>query len=81
MTKDEALALAGTLWWEDLTAAQVVRFQLQEPRLCMPFREFQRLTEVVLGRRVWTHEFAYPSLLLDELEGGSTPAPDGGADA
>ena len=69
MTKDEAITLAESKWWEHYTPAEAARFQLGEPLLCMPFAEFQRGTEALLGRSVWTHEFADMAGLLAEADG------------
>ncbi len=57
MKKKEALVLAETKWWEHATDDEIVRFQLFEPRLCMPPEEFQRATEEVLGREIFAVEF------------------------
>lgn len=74
MTKAEALALFETRWWESKSPAEIATFQLNEERLCMPWSEFQGAVGKALGRPVWTHEFADPKSLRDELNGGK-PAP------
>jgi len=73
MTLDEALAKVDTRWWETASDREIVDFQLNEERLCMPFGEFQRAMESVLGRGVWTHEFANPQALRDEIDGKREP--------
>lgn len=75
MTENEALALAGTEWWKHATDQEIVGFQLFEDRLCMPFGEFHGAVERVLGRSVWTHEFATSGVgrLKDEFEGKAPP--------
>lgn len=58
MTREEAIAKWETGWWETATDAQIVEFQLYEERLCMPFARFHAAVEAVLGRSIFTHEFA-----------------------
>jgi hypothetical protein len=67
LTKDEAVALADSKFWEKLTPRERAEFQLQEDRLCMPFAIFHEAVEIALGRPVFTHEFADPELLLLQL--------------
>lgn len=69
MTKEEAIALAETKWWEKTTPEEAAMFQLHEPLLCMPFGKFHEGVEKLLGRSVWTHEFAYAENLREEAEG------------
>ena len=69
MTRDEAIAKSETNWWKSSTDEQIVAFQLYEPKLCMPFDEFHRAVEAVLGRPVWTHEFAAHGRLAQEHQG------------
>jgi len=69
MEYDDAVKLANSGWWNFATNEQIVDFQLNEERLCMPFDRFQEAVEKVLGRSVWTHEFARPENLRAELVG------------
>jgi hypothetical protein len=49
---------------------------LFEERLVMPFAEFHKGIEELLGRSVWTHEFAFiskPGGLKEELAGKCKP--------
>ncbi len=73
MTEAQAIALFDSKWWEDHDARTIATFQLGEKRLCMPFSEFQRALSAVLGRPVWTHEFANRHALLAEMYGGKPP--------
>jgi hypothetical protein len=74
MTRDEAIALAETKWWENATDQQIIGFQLFESKLCMDFGAYHAAVERVLGRPVFTHEFAdYASLQREFL--GDKPAP------
>jgi hypothetical protein len=57
LTKKKAIALYESGWWRDLDARSIVKFQLFEELLCMPFDEFHKAIEEALGRPVWTHEF------------------------
>ena len=67
--KDTAIRMAGSNWWDIMTDEQVVGFQLFQDRLCMPFGDFQSAVERVLGRPVWTHEFARPDGMRNEFLG------------
>ncbi len=67
MTEQEAIAKGDTGWWKTATADEIVRFQLFEERLCMPFGDFHSAVEASLGHPVWTHEFASPGHLKDEF--------------
>ena len=65
MTKKEAIALHDSKFWEPMTYAERAKFQLFEPKLCMPFGVFHEAVEKALGRPVFTHEFG---LNLDGLK-------------
>lgn len=69
LTKDEACALYNGGEWRDWTDGEVVKVQLYQDRLCVPFDRFHQAAESVLGRRVYTHEFGRPELLQAEYEG------------
>lgn len=73
MTKDQALALYETKWWETKTPQQIAAFQLFEERLCMPFDLFHEAIEKALGRPVWTHEFGSKGRLKEEFLGQKEP--------
>ena len=47
---------------------EIVKFQLFEPKMCMPFSVFQKAVEDVLGRPVYTHEFADSDKLITEFK-------------
>ena len=74
ITKEEAIKLFESKWWENKTKEEIAQFQLSEPRLCCPFEVFHEAVEAYLGRPVWTHEFANPQSLLDEKAGKIAPA-------
>lgn len=59
MTTEEAVKLAETGWWTKVSAEEAAMFQLFERHLCMPFADFHAGVEKLLGRGVWSHEFAF----------------------
>ena len=73
LTRDQAIALADTNFWESMSAEDIALFQLSEPLLCMPFDTFHKSVQEALGRDVYTHEFAQSHLLLEELLGDREP--------
>jgi hypothetical protein len=75
MTKDEAIKLYESKFWETMTYEERAKFQMFEPLLCMPFNIFHEAIEKTLGRPVWTHEFGlnYDGLQKELL--GQSPAP------
>ena len=75
LTKEEAIALAETRWWESRSDEDIFHFQMNQKCLCMPFDSFHRAVEGALKRPVWTHEFMLNwQGLLDEFVGGSIPS-------
>ena len=74
MTKEYAIALAGSNWWAGLSAHDIVTVQLFEEKLCMDFSAFHKALEEALKRPVYTHEFAFPDDLRKEFL-GDKPAP------
>ena len=66
MTKEEAIELCESGWWKTASDNEIVAFQLFEDRLCLPFSEFHRAISAVLGRPVYTHEFAFRDILQEE---------------
>lgn len=73
LTKEQAIAIAEGGEWKDWTDEEIVRFQMYQDRLCVDFSRFHQAVEAVLGRPVFTHEFAFPRL-REEYE-GRWPAP------
>jgi len=71
ITKEKAIKLAESGFWERMTAYQIANFQLNTKLLCMPFSVFHKAVEEALGRPVWTHEFGTIGTkgLLKELNG------------
>jgi hypothetical protein len=73
MTREQAIEMAESGWWKNREPYEIVLFQLFESRLCMDFGDFQEATEQVLGRSVWTHEFADGDSLRKEFLGDKKP--------
>ena len=73
MTREQAVALHDSKFWEALDPVARAEFQLQEARLCMPFDVFHAAVEKALGRPVWTHEFGDRASLLAELHKQKPP--------
>ena len=70
MTKQEALDLYATGWWESATPHEIASFQMSEEMLCCPFGVFHEALEDALGRPVFTHEMALDrDGIIDELAG------------
>ena len=57
MTREEAITLYESKFYEEMSSHDIALFQLSEDRLCMPFDVFHEAIEYVLDRPVWTHEF------------------------
>jgi hypothetical protein len=75
ITKDQAIALAESRFWESLTHRQIAEFQMRTKKLCMPFGVFHEAMEKTLGRPVFTHEFGASWDALDAELRGDRPAP------
>lgn len=74
LTSEQAIEVYESRVWESWTDEQIVRFQLFQDCLAVPFDRFHQAIEKVLGRSVWTHEFAnQKGLILEYL--GEKPAP------
>jgi hypothetical protein len=58
LTKKQAIAFYESQEWDHMTAEEIVKLQLYQDRLCVPFSKFHEAIETVLGRSVFTHEFA-----------------------
>lgn len=75
ITKEQAIAIYDSKEWEKWTYEEKVKFQLFQDRLAMPFDKFHEAMENVLGRSIWTHEFAGRDSLIKEYL-REKPAPD-----
>lgn len=74
ITREKAIELADSKWWEGKTPQEIVQFQLFTAQLCMPFPLFHKNVEEALNRPVFTHEFAFLDSLIKEFL-GEKPAP------
>ena len=73
LTREQAIALYDSGFWEGLAYVERARFQLSEERLCMPFEVFVEAVERALGRRVRVGELLESHRLLTELSGERQP--------
>ncbi len=74
ITKQQAIDLVASKFWEGMTHREIAEFQLHTDRLCMPWNVFHEAVEKALSRGVFTHEFASPDHLRAEIR-GDKPAP------
>jgi hypothetical protein len=71
-TREEAIEFAQTEKWKDLTPEARGILGLRQELLCMPFAEVHGGVTAMLGRPVYTHEFADPDALWNEFLTGET---------
>lgn len=72
LSKKQAIAIFEGGEWRDWTDEEIVKLQLYQKRLCVPFDVYHRAIGKVLGRGVFTHEFAGDKgfyALQEEYEG------------
>jgi len=69
LTKDEAIRFYRSGLWRTLNFNQIVRLQLWQDKLCVPFDVFHEAIEKTLKRGVFTHEFAWRERLKQEYLG------------
>lgn len=70
---DDAVAIHDSGIWKEWTSEQVVKFQLFQDLLCMPFDHFHKCIQEVLDRPVFTHEFMFRDELIKEFIGEKEP--------
>ena len=71
MTKEKAIELAESKFWEKMSHREIAEFQIMEEKLCMPFAIFHEAIEKTLSRPVFTHEFGLNlQSIKDELFNG-----------
>lgn len=58
LTQEQAIAVYESGEWKDWGDEEIVKFQLYQDRLAVPFDKFHAAVGRVLGRSVWTHEFS-----------------------
>lgn len=69
LTKKQAIAFAKSGQWKDLDNEELVKLQLFQDRLCMPFDIFHDACIKVFDRPVFSHEFADIKKLREEYLG------------
>lgn len=69
LSKEEAIAFCESGKWKEMSDEEVFQLQMFQDLLCVDFGRFHQATEKVLGRPVFTHEFASPKGLIDEYLG------------
>lgn len=69
LTKEQAVSLFESGIWKTWSDKEIVRFQLFQSKLCMPFSRFHEAIGKVLKRSVYTHEFANQEALKAEFLG------------
>lgn len=57
LTKEQAILFGESQIWADWSHEEIVKFQLFQDKMCMPFSRFHEAIEKVLDRPVFTHEF------------------------
>lgn len=67
LTEEQAIKLYDSKWWESASDYEIVKFQLFEDKLCVPFDKFHKSIEKIMGRPIWTHEFAYVDNIRKEF--------------
>ena len=67
ISSHEAKKLYKLKLWEKMTDEEIVRFQLFQDYLIMPFPIYSRALSRILNRPVYSHEFAAPEFLQKEF--------------
>ncbi len=57
LTKEQAILFSESQIWADWSHEEIVKLQLFQDKLCVPFSRFHEAIEKVLDRPVYTHEF------------------------
>jgi hypothetical protein len=76
LTKEQAIELFESNFWETMNYEGRAKFQMAQERLCMPFAVFHEAVIKHLGRPVYTHEFCstnHESLMKQVFEGAPAP--------
>lgn len=69
LTKEETILFAENELWKDIPEKELAEFIISQKLLCVPLEVMYETLSKALGRPVYTHEFAYPDHLLQELKG------------
>lgn len=73
LTRKQAIKFYKSEIWKDMTDDDLVKMQLFQKRLSMPFSIFHEAITRVLNRDVYTHEFADSKTLQLEYLGEKEP--------
>lgn len=69
LTEEQAIGMANDeAVWQNMSDSDKAHYQIFTDRLFMPFGEFQMAVERIIGRPVWTHEFASNGVTQLKLE-------------
>lgn len=69
-TKEQAIAFAQSGVWKEMSHKEIVRLQLFQDLMCVPFGRYHEALTSVLGRSVFTHELSssnYESMVKEYL--------------
>ncbi len=71
LNRKQALDIYNSKVWEKWADEEIVKFQLYQDRLGVPFDRFHAALEKMLGRSVWTHELSSSNInnIRMEFEG------------
>ena len=58
LSEQEAIKFYNSKVYDQWSLKKIARFQLFQDRMCVPFGLFHKAMEDLLGRPVYTHEFA-----------------------
>ncbi len=75
LTESQAIEFYQGGQWKDLDNEEIVKLQLFQTRLCVPFDVFHEACKIVFDRPVWSREFANAKNLREEYL-GQRPDPD-----
>ena len=76
LTKEQAIKIFNSEIWKDMSDKEIINLQLYQYKLCVPFDVFKDALGRILGRGVYTHEFAGRQghqNLIDEYLGEKEP--------
>lgn len=65
-TREEAIRIYESRVWKDMTDEQIVKLQLFQKMISVPFQRYHEALENVLGRRIFTSEFDNSESLVKE---------------
>jgi len=78
LTREQALALYDSGFWQTMTYEERAKFQMLNDRLCMPFDVFAEAITKYLGRPIYTHEYGLnrEGLMKEVFKGAPPPTLD-----